>query len=102
MTAASGRCCLRLIHDVTVHEALRVLAAQNYEKLNVRCYKYTPMSSGCSPLKRPIADYVRSGVINLDKPANPSSHEVCGLLQIAFSPFFRFFLKLVKIFAMNA
>jgi hypothetical protein len=53
--------------------------AQDYDKLNVRCYKYTPISAGCSPLKRPIADYVRSGVINLDKPANPSSHEVKSL-----------------------
>ncbi len=39
------------------------------------------MSSGCSPLKRPIADYVRSGCINLDKPANPSSHEVVAWVK---------------------
>ena len=25
---------------------------------------------------RPLQDYIRYGVINLDKPSNPSSHEV--------------------------
>lgn len=49
---------------------------KNYDKLNIRTGHYTPLPNGCSPLKRAIQDYVRSGVINLDKPANPSSHEV--------------------------
>jgi H/ACA ribonucleoprotein complex subunit 4 len=31
---------------------------------------------GCKPEERPMQDYVRLGVINLDKPAGPSSHEV--------------------------
>jgi len=42
----------------------------------VRTGHYTPIPNGHSPLKRPLDDYVRYGVINLDKPANPSSHEV--------------------------
>ena len=42
----------------------------------VRTGHYTPIPTGFSPLKRPLFDYVRYGVINLDKPANPSSHEV--------------------------
>lgn len=54
---------------------------QNYDKLNQRTGHYTPIPSGCSPLKRPIADYVRSGIINLDKPANPSSHEVVAWIK---------------------
>lgn len=57
---------------------------QNYDKLNVRTGHYTPLANGCSPLKRPIADYVRSGIINLDKPANPSSHEVKGGIRLFF------------------
>lgn len=44
--------------------------------LQVRTGHFTPIDCGFSPLKRPIFDYVRYGVINLDKPANPSSHEV--------------------------
>ena len=42
----------------------------------VRTGHYTPLETGCPPLRRPIADYVKHGFINLDKPANPSSHEV--------------------------
>lgn len=41
-----------------------------------RTSHYTPLESGCSPLKRPIKQYMSHGFINLDKPANPSSHEV--------------------------
>lgn len=57
------------------------LLLKNYDKLNIRTGHYTPIPNGCSPLKRPIADYVRYGVINLDKPANPSSHEVVAWIR---------------------
>nr|XP_009939794.1 PREDICTED: H/ACA ribonucleoprotein complex subunit 4 [Opisthocomus hoazin] len=42
---------------------------------------YTPLPSGANPLKREISDYVRSGFINLDKPSNPSSHEVVAWIR---------------------
>ncbi|KAI9264147.1 H/ACA ribonucleoprotein complex subunit 4 [Phascolomyces articulosus] len=57
------------------------LLLKNYDQLNVRTGHYTPIPSGCSPLKRPLNDYVRYGVINLDKPANPSSHEVVAWVR---------------------
>ncbi|XP_072126691.1 H/ACA ribonucleoprotein complex subunit DKC1 isoform X1 [Mobula birostris] len=57
------------------------LLLKNFDKLNVRTAHYTPIPSGCSPLKREITDYVRSGFINLDKPANPSSHEVVAWIR---------------------
>ena len=57
------------------------LLLKNYDQLNIRTGHYTPIPNGCSPLKRPIADYVRYGVINLDKPANPSSHEVVAWIR---------------------
>jgi H/ACA ribonucleoprotein complex subunit 4 len=57
------------------------LLLKNYDKLNIRTGHYTPIPNGCSPLKRPINDYVRYGVINLDKPANPSSHEVVAWIR---------------------
>lgn len=31
---------------------------------------------GCDPDKRPIDLHMRFGIINLDKPSGPSSHEV--------------------------
>ena len=54
---------------------------KNYDKLNVRTGHYTPLPTGHTPLKRPLFDYVRYGVINLDKPANPSSHEVVAWIR---------------------
>ncbi|KAJ3061726.1 centromere/microtubule-binding protein cbf5, partial [Podochytrium sp. JEL0797] len=57
------------------------LLLKNYDKLNVRTGHYTPIPNGCSPLKRDIENYVRYGVINLDKPSNPSSHEVVAWIR---------------------
>ena len=34
-----------------------------------------------SPLKRSLVEYMHYGVINLDKPANPSSHEVVAWVK---------------------
>jgi len=57
------------------------LLLKNWDKLSVRCAHYTPIPVGFSPLKRPIKEYVRYGVINVDKPANPSSHEVVAWIR---------------------
>ncbi|XP_022093750.1 H/ACA ribonucleoprotein complex subunit 4-like [Acanthaster planci] len=57
------------------------LLLKNFDKLNVRTGHYTPLPSGCSPLKREFKDYVSSGFINLDKPSNPSSHEVVSWIK---------------------
>lgn len=57
------------------------LLLRNYGALNVRTAHFTPLPMGTSPLKRPLGEYVRYGVINLDKPANPSSHEVVAWIK---------------------
>jgi len=57
------------------------LLLKNYDKLLVRSSHFTPIPSGCIPLKRDITSYIKSGVINLDKPSNPSSHEVVAWLR---------------------
>lgn len=57
------------------------LLLKNFDKLNVRTNHYTPLPFGSSPLKRDLANYVRSGFINVDKPANPSSHEVVAWIK---------------------
>jgi len=67
-----------------IHECLLLLwfvvcsslVLQNYHRMVVRTGHYTPLEAGCSPLKRDIKNYVSHGFINLDKPSNPSSHEV--------------------------
>ena len=57
------------------------LLLKNYDQLHVRSSHYTPIPCGSSPLKRPIQEYIRYGVINLDKPANPSSHEIVAWMK---------------------
>ncbi|KAJ4460586.1 putative Centromere/microtubule-binding protein cbf5 [Paratrimastix pyriformis] len=57
------------------------LLLKHYDKLNIRTGHYTPIPSGSSPLKRSLQEYLRYGVINLDKPANPSSHEVVAWVR---------------------
>lgn len=54
---------------------------RNYDSLHVRTGHYTPIPSGHAPLKRPFQEHVRYGCINLDKPANPSSHEVVAWIR---------------------
>ena len=36
---------------------------------------------GCRPHERPIEDYIRFGIINLDKTPGPSSHETAAWLK---------------------
>ncbi|KYQ89624.1 pseudouridine synthase family protein [Tieghemostelium lacteum] len=57
------------------------LLLKNYDQLLVRSGHYTPIPNGHSPLKRPIGEYIKYGIINLDKPSNPSSHEVVAWIR---------------------
>ncbi|CAF9922994.1 MAG: centromere/microtubule-binding protein cbf5 [Gomphillus americanus] len=57
------------------------LLLKNYDKLLVRTGHFTPIPTGCTPLKRDLKSYISSGVINLDKPSNPSSHEVVAWVK---------------------
>eukprot|EP01038_Epipyxis_sp_PR26KG_P006914 gene6914-9467_t len=57
------------------------LLLKNYDQLHVRTAHYTPIPCGMSPLKRNMQEYMHYGVINLDKPANPSSHEVVAWIK---------------------
>jgi H/ACA ribonucleoprotein complex subunit 4 len=49
--------------------------------LNVKTNHFTPLPCGFSPLNRPIDILKKYGVINLDKPSNPSSHEVVAWVK---------------------
>lgn len=57
------------------------LLLKNFDRLNVRTNHYTPLPFGHSPLKRPIGEYIKCGFINVDKPSNPSSHEVVSWIK---------------------
>lgn len=57
------------------------LLLKHFDRLNVRTNHYVPIPCGSSPLKRDISEYIKTGYINLDKPANPSSHEVVAWIK---------------------
>lgn len=57
------------------------LLLKNYTSLNVRSSHFTPLEGGWSPLRRPLEEYIKYGMINLDKPSNPSSHEVVSWIK---------------------
>lgn len=65
----------------TISTADWPLLLKNYDKLLVRTGHFTPIPAGCTPYKRDLKSYVSSGVINLDKPSNPSSHEVVAWVK---------------------
>jgi len=54
---------------------------KNYDKLNVRTGHFTPCTQGYSPLKRPLKQHMQYGYICVDKPSNPSSHEVVAWVR---------------------
>jgi len=50
-------------------------------KLLVKTEDKTNPRYGCKPEDRPVEEYVKYGVINLDKPAGPTSHEVAAWVK---------------------
>lgn len=70
--------CSSLVADFFL---LGSLLLKNYNNLLVRTGHFTPIPNGCAPLKRELKSYISSGVINLDKPSNPSSHEVVAWVK---------------------
>ncbi|EGR32121.1 hypothetical protein IMG5_095360, partial [Ichthyophthirius multifiliis] len=60
------------------------LLLKNYDKMNIRSSHYTPLCNGSTPLSRSVEEHLKYGVINLDKPSNPSSHEVVAWIKKLF------------------
>lgn len=60
---------------------LSTVYTANLNSVLVRTGHFTPIPCGCTPLKRDLKQYISSGVINLDKPSNPSSHEVVAWVK---------------------
>ena len=57
----------------TPWEIKRSLAVKAEEETNPRF--------GHKPEERPVQDHIKFGIINLDKPAGPSSHEVTAWVK---------------------
>lgn len=48
----------------------------------VKAHDTTDPEYGCDPFKRPIQEHIRLGMINLDKPRGPTSHEVVAWVKL--------------------
>ncbi|MES1905653.1 MAG: hypothetical protein MHPSP_002789, partial [Paramarteilia canceri] len=53
----------------------------NLDSMNVKTSHYTTTNHGFDPKNRPISEHIASGIINMDKPSNPSSHEVVSWVK---------------------
>jgi H/ACA ribonucleoprotein complex subunit 4 len=51
---------------------------ENTRELRIKAEDTTDPKHGHKPSERPAEEYIRYGVINLDKPAGPTSHEVAA------------------------
>jgi H/ACA ribonucleoprotein complex subunit 4 len=68
-------------HTPTLDTSQWPLLLKNYHLLHVRTAHYTPLPTGSSPLARSLQQHLSYGIINIDKPANPSSHEVVSWIK---------------------
>jgi len=50
-------------------------------QLLVKAYEKTDPQYGFNPEQRPANEHLRFGLVNLDKPAGPSSHEVTAWVR---------------------
>lgn len=57
------------------------LPAEAERKLVKKARAWTDPAYGCLPEKRPIREYIEKGVVNLDKPKGPTSHEVAAWVK---------------------
>lgn len=57
------------------------LLLKNVSNLNIRTNHFTPCTQGFNPINRPLEEHLKYGIINLDKPSNPSSHEVVAWMK---------------------
>jgi len=54
---------------------------ESERQLLVKAEDKTDSKFGCKPEDRPAEDYLKHGVINLDKTAGPTSHEVAAWVK---------------------
>lgn len=80
-TPATGLCSSRTTTTVRSQALMIAKLANQAMLVLVRTGHFTPIPNGCTPLKRDLKSYISSGVINLDKPSNPSSHEVVAWVK---------------------
>ncbi|MDD3041692.1 MAG: RNA-guided pseudouridylation complex pseudouridine synthase subunit Cbf5 [Methanosarcinaceae archaeon] len=61
------------------------LPAEAKRELIKKARAWSDPAYGCPPEKRPIREYIEKGVVNLDKPKGPTSHEVAAWVKQIFN-----------------
>lgn len=69
---------------------MNLLPSEKKRESLVKSEDTTDERSGKKPEERPIEEYIRRGVINLDKPAGPTSHEVTSWVKKILNPVFKY------------
>lgn len=65
-----------------MHKMPRSVAPWEVKReLMVKAEDKTDPQYGCKPEERPAEQYIRYGIINLDKPPGPTSHEVAAWVK---------------------
>ncbi len=64
-----------------MHMPRSVAPWETARRLLVKAEDKTNTSYGCKPEERTAEEYIRYGIINLDKPAGPTSHEVAAWVK---------------------
>ncbi|EJW02475.1 hypothetical protein EDEG_00278 [Edhazardia aedis USNM 41457] len=52
------------------------LLLKDIDKMHVKTLHHTPLKTGFEPLKRPLLEHLKYGVVFIDKVKGPSSHEI--------------------------
>ena len=61
---------------------MRVLPFLSKREVLVRAEDFTDERWGCPPDRRPLLEHLRLGMLNLDKPVGPTSHEVVSWVKV--------------------
>ena len=56
-------------------------SSKNVDIMVEKAHASTNAAYGCLPHERPILEYINMGVVNIDKPAGPTSHEVTAWVR---------------------
>jgi len=59
----------------------KALPADEKREVLIKAEEPTDPNYGCKPEERPIEEYIKLGIINLDKPPGPTSHEVVAWVK---------------------
>lgn len=55
--------------------------SKDVDTMVVKAHATTNAAYGCRPEERPILDHINMGVVNIDKPQGPTSHEVTAWIR---------------------